>query len=152
MAKPLVEEFLQPGSTPRGMNSVIGHIYHKENIQAVAASLAASPLWIAKFDGEIVDAFIQMTAVVGAGESCTFQILKNGVSIFTGGTAKTVDATNGTAKAQINLMDIIPKANRFFVKGDLFTVTRVYTAGGTPTPFAHNEVSVEFSIGERSVA
>jgi hypothetical protein len=144
MSKPKTEDMIQPGNSPKALAALCGHLYHHEHSQATAANGTADLIWHATFDGEIVDCFIQLSAVVGAGESMTYAILKNGSTILTSG-PKSVDSTNGTAKAQLDVMAMIAQADRSFVKGDVLAVTRAYTAGGTPTPMARNTVVLELS-------
>ena len=147
MSKPTNEDFIQPGATPYTINRIVGQIYRCKSEQATAATLAATLLWVATFDGRIGDAFVQLSAAVAAGESMTFDLLRNGASIMTGGTPLTVNSTNGTAKAQIDLLTLIDPIKVSFVKGDVFTVSRVYAAGGGPTPMAHNSFVMEPSLG-----
>lgn len=132
--------------TPQVANKIIGHINKRASEQATAANLAASTLWIADFDGEIVDAHVQNSVVVGAGESMTFDILKNGVSVLSG--IHTLAAAT-PAKTQTSILSLV--TTKGFVKGDVFTTTRAYTAGGTPTPLAHNSIAVEFAPGRAQV-
>lgn len=143
MSTPTKEDWLQPGATPLGMSRIQGQVNAKEHSQATAANGTADLLWHATFDGNITDALVQLSAVVGAGESMTYNLLLNGASILMGGTAITVNATNGLAKAQIDLFGSIDPTKKSFVKGDVLAVTRAYTAGGTPTPLARNTVRLE---------
>jgi hypothetical protein len=144
MSKPNTHDY--PANAPQSIYRLIAQANRHENAQATAASLAASFLWVATFDGQMGDAFIQLSAVVASGESMTYAILKNGTTIMVGGTALTVDSTNGTAKAQIPLLSSLTETGRSFVVGDVFTVTRVYTAGGGATPMAYNVVVIEPSL------
>ncbi len=126
---------------------LVGWMNAKQNQQVVAASLAASPIWHATFDGVIGDLFILLDAVAGAGESMTVNVLKNGVSILSG--AKTLDSTSANAAAaadRVSLLSLLTAAGKSFVTGDVFTVTRVYTAGGTPTPMTNTTVVLEPTV------
>lgn len=143
MSVPSYTDLIQPGATQQSLNRLIGQMLKREHFQLVAATLATGDIWVADFDGQLADAYVQMTAVTGAGESMTYDILKNGASIMLGGTPVTVNSTNGLAKAKIDLWTAIDPAKRGFVKGDFLVVARVYTAGGTPTPIARQTVYLE---------
>ncbi len=137
-------EFGNQPLTPPQVSEYLGEINKREHMQAVAATAAGDYLGIATFDGNIVDAFIQCSVVVGAGESMTVDILKNGVSVLTG----VVTVPAGTpAKSQIDIFKNINRALVAFVKGDVFTTSRVYTPGGTPTPMARTHVELHLSPG-----
>jgi hypothetical protein len=135
-----------------GIHRVIGQTHAATSAQAAAASASASLLWVATFMGQLGDLFIQLSAAVASGESMTYALLKNGSSVMVGGTPLTVNSTNGAAKAQIKMLDNITEAGKSFVPGDVYAITRVYTAGGGPTPMAHNSVVLEPSLGSSYIA
>jgi len=131
---------------PPGIKTIgklIGHLRSRENIQAVAATLAdtaaAAVVWIATFDGEIGDIVIATKTVPAAGESMVFDVKKNGTSILT--LAKTLDSTAGTPKTQ-SISSLLDLSKVSFSKGDVFTVNRTYVAGGGPA-MTYNQVTIE---------
>lgn len=139
----LKTEDLQTPFTEITYAKVIGNINKKSHSQLVAADATADFIWVADFDGKIGDAYVQLTAATAAGESCTYDLVKNGTTIMTG----VVSIAAGTAaKTQKDMYASIDPALNFFVKGDVIAVTRDYTAGGGPTPMARNTVYIEPTV------
>lgn len=138
--------------TPEIANRIIGHIAKQTSQQQVAATLAASLLWIADFDGEIGDLYVQLSSATAAGETLTVDVLKNGVSVLTGGPALIAAATPAKTQVAIFNTPFLPFAStsKGFARGDVFTVSRVYTPGGTPT-LAATSVVLEPSRGRIAV-
>jgi len=129
-----------PPMGDKQINKLIAQINRKEHIQDTAADLAAAHLWTAEWDGEIGDIIVSVGAACAAGESMTFDIFKNGVSILSA--VITIDST--TAKYVNGYSKLSTKT---FVAGDVFTCTRDYTAGGGPTPTLDSMVAIEPTIG-----
>lgn len=120
---------------------LVQKLHAQKNYQGAAANLAGSAIWQADHDGQIGDAEVLLGTASAAGESMTVDILKNGTSIMTGGTPVTIAASS--AKGSYDLWSAIDPAKRGYVVGDLFTCSRVYTAGGTPTPMKDTTVIIE---------
>ena len=124
-------------ATPKMLKSLFAGIYDAKNLQAVAATLVAQYLYTAESSGRVDEVLIKMQAVPAAGESMTVDVLKNGVSILNA----VVTCSTGTAGTPANLYQgSVNNDLAGFVAGDIFTTTRTYTAGGTPTPMSNVEV------------
>ena len=128
----------------KALNKLIGRIEAKEAHQTTATD-ATLHIWMADFDGQLADAYTQMgTLPAGAGESQSVDLHKNGVSILS---APVIFDGTYTAGKVYDLLQYIAKANRSFVKGDVFTMVIDYTAGGGPTPGTDTKVVIEPSAG-----
>lgn len=127
------------------IRKIVGHLNKIQHEQAVAADATASvfvgggPL---KQSGVIEDIYFISSIVAGAGESMTIDVLRNGVSILTGVYTFNATAPNAPDK-QVSFKSLLTPAGRALNVGDVITVTRDYTVGGTPTPMAHNAVVLE---------
>ena len=86
--------------------------------------------------GAVQDVVVYLSAAMASGESMTVDVLQNGTSIVGG--AKTINTASGT---EIHLPIA---AGAMLSKGDKLTVSRVYTAGGTPAAPV-NSVVVEWA-------
>ena len=124
-----------PAQTPETIKSIFGVMNEKSHAQAVAADLVGAHAFTAEFDGEIDEIVALAGAACAAGESCTIDVLKNGSTVLTSTAAFT--ATSGKV---VRLA--LDKDKKSFKAGDVFTVTRDYTAGGTPTPLANTTVII----------
>lgn len=140
MSKPKFDE-LATSLMDMAAAKQIGKQEQLKHFQAAAADATEDPLGQVGFDGCIGDAYVLVGTACGAGESMTVDLLKNGVSVLTA--VLTIDATTDTLN-QIPLP--IDPALASFLAGDVFTTTRDYTAGGTPTPMANTTVVVEPSL------
>ena len=113
--------------------------------QAVAASLAtagADRMTPCPQDLTIKDIYVISNLVCAAGESMTYNVLVNGVSILSG--VFTLDSTKA-AKTQHSLKSLIT-GSLVLSAGDKVAVTRVYTAGGGPTPMGSNALYIEIEL------
>jgi hypothetical protein len=121
----------------KAAEDAIAKICEAWNDQSPMATLAATILHrgIADHAGNIKSAFVLISAPMGAGESCVFDITKNGVSLGT----LTIDTE--TADLQHELTALRGMA---IAKGDIIRVVRTYVAGGAPTAPA-NTVHVEWA-------
>lgn len=128
------EMLRSPQFTPEAIKSVVGVANSKLHFQAVGATLATQHLFTAEFDGELDELIATASASAAAGESMTIDVLKNGATVLT---ATTAFAASGGSKVVKLLLDPDKKS---FVTGDVFTTSRVYTAGGGPTPVANTTV------------
>lgn len=134
---------LHPPMNGASIRKLIGLLNRFEHEQTAAASAAGTVIPgtnPVKQDHIIQDLFFIATGAAAAGESMTIDVLRNGVSILTG--VFTYDSTK-TAKKQLSLMNLLTAAGKKIAAGDVLTATRVYTAGGGPTPIANNAVVVE---------
>lgn len=134
-------------NTPLGEKAyrkLIGKIEQESSSQVIAADSADDVLWHATFDGQVGDLFATIKALPAVNESMSFDVKKNGTSILT---APYVATSVNTTTKTIDLYASIDPAKRSFVVGDVFTVTRDYTAGGGPTPIANNTVYIEPTVG-----
>lgn len=104
--------------------------------QLVAAT--ANESWFAKQAGTLKSVDFIADEVAGAGESMVVDILVNGASVLTG--VYTYDSGSSPNTWYPASLD---GAKLAVVKGDLISVSRVYTAGGSATPVAENEVVIE---------
>jgi hypothetical protein len=132
----ITQDHLDTPHTDRTGPQLAGRINTIRHLQAVAASLSAQYLWTAEFDGGLTDAAVTNAAAFAAGESMTFDILKNGVSVLTA--VATLSSTTGK-----HVRASLDPDKTGFAKGDVFTCTRVYTAGGGPTPATNTTVILE---------
>lgn len=130
--------------TPRTNNKLLGHINRMSSSQIVAASLAADVMGQAADDHFIGDLFLVSGAIAASGESMTVDVLKNGVSILSG--VYTIDASTPVG-AQVSLLSLIDADKRTLAPSDILTCTRVYTAGGGPTPMLNTGVFLEPAKG-----
>lgn len=128
------EDLVQPHFTPKGKASLLAMISQELHFQATAATLAAAHFFVAEFDGKLDELLAKAGATAAAGESMTIDVLKNGSTVLLNTTA--FAASGGNKVVSLNLDP--DKAS--FVKGDVFTVTRTYVAGGGPTPIANTTV------------
>lgn len=142
MSKLTVPNTMAP-FTEKGQFRIIGHIEQAKNYQGAAVDLAASFLWMATFDGQIGDLFLELGTPPAAGEDMTVDVLKNGVSIL----SSTRDIISTDVKGRIDLFAKIDTTKYAFVEGDVFSVTRDYTAGGGPAPMKDTLVVLEPSLG-----
>lgn len=138
MSTPNFDDFLSPMGEKQAAK-LIGQISAQSHLQATAADLVGAYLWTATFPGVLNDFYVTASAACASGESCTFDLLKNGVSVLSA--VGTLDSTS--TNNQVNLFSKITAAGRAFTTGDVFTVTRDYTAGGGPTPLANTVVTIE---------
>lgn len=139
MSKPSFDLINVP-FTDQNVAKFFGQMHKQSSVQATAADLSASHLWIADFDGVVGDLYAQLTAAIASGESMSYDVLKNGSSILS---APLVVSGVTAAKTLVDLYPSIDPTKYGFVKGDKFTVTRDYTAGGGATPMADNVVTME---------
>lgn len=139
------QEDLNTPFTEKTSRKLVGHLNKKEAHQVTAVD-ATLHLWMADFDGQIGDAFVQAgTICAGAGESMSFDLQKNGVSILSAPIV--LETATHLAAVLYEILSLIATANRSFVKGDVFTTVLDYTAGGGPTPGLNHKMVVEFSTG-----
>lgn len=121
------------------ISKLIGFFLRGQSEQATAASLSAAPvvgLTPATQNGKITSLYLVSSDNAASGESMVIDVLKNGVSILTA--TYTFDSTK-SRDAQIELPLAAASAN--LVIGDRLTVTRTYTAGGSPTMTATSVVA-----------
>jgi len=130
------EDVVNVVQTPQTIQSRLAISLREKHTQAVAANLAAAFIWTAEFDGIMDEVVAQTHGAPAAGESMTFDVLKNGVSILK--SVITLDSTDTT----LNDFGKIDPDKATFKAGDIFTVTRVYTAGGGPTPMTDTVVII----------
>lgn len=128
------EDLVHPQLTPKATASMLGVAAQVTHFQATAADLAANYFFTAEFAGKIDELVVTSSAVCAAGESMTIDVLKNGATILTATTAYVAAATDKVIKL------LLDPNKASFVAGDVFTVTRDYTAGGGPTPLANTTV------------
>ena len=136
---------------PKSASTIAGRIEKVSSLQAVAATLAASVIWVADFKGKISDANFVSAVTPFTGESMVLSVLKNGVTMMSANV--TVDSTIA-AKKKWDVWANIDKAKNFFNEGDIITFTRTYTAGGGPLMTATNlvlEMVSEDLIAARAV-
>lgn len=107
-----------------------------EFVQETAASQTAILIGTADMAG-IIQVEAQVGAIPGAGESMTFDVLKNGVSILT--SALVADATTVLVARQVLYGE---EGGATVVKGDEISVALTYVAG-TPTPIVNSAVRVK---------
>ena len=139
-----VQDF--PGFSEPSIRKLIGKIEQQTSTQAAAATLAATPLFVAGFDGAVGDLSIITQNLMASGESIVVDVLKNGVTALSG--ALTVNAALGAAQGKVlPIFQLLTDAGKSFVKGDVYTVARTYVAGGGPAGGA-NQVVLEASIGQ----
>jgi len=119
---------------------LIGQMHAAKSEQLVAADLTALMAGgVAKHAGKINSLFLVSSVACGSGESMDIDVLKNGVSILTA--PYTIDDTTPVGE-QIEL----PLVEHTEVAiGDILTVSRDYTAGGTPTPMTATLVQCEWA-------
>jgi len=117
-----------------------GGISSGAHAQITAASETDGVL-IAPADGEITYAAAFANVAAAAGESMTFDVQVEGVTVLTG--VITVDDAATTAVVAGTLI-----ADPSFSAGDRITVDRVYVAGGGPTPMTNTLVSVGLRFEE----
>jgi hypothetical protein len=122
----------------KAIDRVIGRINGGSTLQQTAASATGSLLYHADFAGYIGDLYAIVSVKPAAGESMQFDLLKNGVSVL--GTAIIVNSSNWILDQIYFYSNIVTFS---FKVGDLFTVTRTYTAGGSPTPLGANSLFME---------
>jgi len=122
---------------PKAAAVCVGRIEKVVSLQAVAATLAASVIWVADFKGKISDAQFVSAVTPAAGESMVLSVLKNGVTMMSANV--TVDNTVA-AKKKWDIWANLDKAKNFFNEGDIITFTRTYVPGGTPAMTATNLV------------
>lgn len=134
--------------TGLNIERLMGVILRMQHPQAAAASASASLLGVVTQSGELRSLTVLSAAIAASGESMTIDVLKNGVSIMLGGTPFTINATTvpaGDVRKQKELKALVDPAKLSFLAGDILTVTRVYTAGGGPTPMTATVVIAEIS-------
>ena len=107
---------------------LVGKLERKTSLQLTAAS-ATIYVWTATFNGVIADLGLSLSAVPATGESIVVDVLKNGASVLTG--TYTVNPTTGASKF-VDLFLVLDPTKTGFAPGDVYTVSRVYTAGSTP--------------------
>ena len=128
--------------TSKTISKLIGFFLRGQSEQAVAASLSAAAVagvTPATQSGKITSLYLVAATAAAAGESMVFDVLKNGVSILTG-----TYTFNNTKSADVQIELPLAPASANLATGDRLTVTRTYTAGGSPTMTA-TSVVVEFS-------
>lgn len=107
-----------------------------EWVQEAAATQAEMLLGTVDMAG-VIQVEAQVGAVPGAGESMTFDVLKNGVSILA--SALVADATTVTAARQVLYGD---EGGATVEKGDEISIATTYVAG-TPTPIVNSALRVK---------
>lgn len=134
------EQLITPALSPEAIKSLFGLANQHLSKQGAAANLT-DVIFVAEFDGEIDEIIATCGTLSAAGESMTVDVQKNGVSILTSTTAFTAAGASGK---------VVPIAldpdKKSFVKGDVFSVVRAYTAGGGPTPMKDTLVIVRPTI------
>lgn len=140
---------LQPPWGPDQVKDVIGMLNKGKSLQTTAADLAAQPMIMAEFAGNIRDAYIVINEVFGTGEDLVIDIQKLPAG---GGAAATVlTATynllpTDLPNTKISLRSLLDPTKLSFLPGETFVCVRTgYTAGGGPTAPA-NLVVIELSI------
>lgn len=128
------EQIMSPLLTPEAIKSYFGVVNQHISKQGAAASLT-DVLFVAEHDGELDELIATCGTLSAAGESMTVDIQKNGSTVLTATTAFTAAGASG--KVVLLLLD---KDKKSFVKGDVFTCIRTYTAGGGPTPMKDTAV------------
>lgn len=116
--------------TEGNFGKFIGRISAIRSLQAVMATLAADPTGLITFDGQIGDVFAVFQNVLASGESVSVDVLKNGVTVLTAPVV--INAALMGGKKYVPLFKFVDKAKLALREGDLITITRTYTAGGTP--------------------
>lgn len=115
----------------KSLDKIAGYLLRGKSEQATAASLAADPMRhmvVATQNTTIQDLYLVSSAAAASGESMVFDVLVNGASILT--STYTYNSASAAA-TQIKLP--VNTAKRQINTGDRVTVTRTYTAGGTPS-------------------
>src|SRR5574343_1575122 len=98
-----------PPTTENQADKQIGMALQQVSLVAAAAS-ATAPLWVADYDGELIDAFVAIGTLPAAGESMVFDIQKNGASILTA----TLTINNATTAKVNDLYSLIDATKRGF--------------------------------------
>jgi hypothetical protein len=107
-----------------------------EWVQEAAATQATMLLGTADMAG-VIQVEAQVGAIPGAGESMTFDVLKNGTTILA--SALVADATTVTAARQTLYGD---EGGATVEKGDEISIATTYVAG-TPTPIINSALRVK---------
>lgn len=133
------------------IRKLLGQLFRASSEQKTAASLATSLMagGIARHKGTIQDIWLVSGAACASGESMTFDILKNGTSILSG--VYTLDSTKPN-KEPISLLSLLDPTKADITWGDKLEVTRVYTAGGGPTPLINTRLDVEWAPNQDSLS
>jgi len=128
--------------TEKTLPKVIGHIENSKSQQLTAATSTGDFIWQATFDGVLGDAEVSFYGTPASGESMVYDIQKNGTTVL----SSTLTISSTTSGKTQSFKSVFAPGSIHFVKGDVFTINRTYTAGGTPTPVAHNVVTLYPSI------
>ncbi len=124
------------GVTIEKVMGIMQRCVHEQAIAADDVARAMPGASPANHSGKVRSIFIVLAVLPASGETMSYDVLVNGVSILSAPfvasdtTAKYVELTVPAA-AQIN-------------EGDLVTVTRDYTAGGGPA-MTYNTIGIEWS-------
>ena len=129
---------------PRALVKLQGLGQSFDHGQATAASLAGASLGTVKKPGMITEFAVSIKTVPAAGESMVYTLLVNGTTVATfTANANTVQANKEWPAGVSSFSGV-----RDVKVGDVLTVTRVYTAGGAPSPIGFNNVHVEIGDGD----
>lgn len=134
-------------------NSIlIGRLGRAHAAQAVAAAttLAAGTAYpngaVADHSGRIISCFITNAVAPGGTELMTFDIMKNGVSIFsTAGGTPTLSAVAVSPTGIFDVTSLIPAAvlAAGINVGDVITMFRAYVAGAGPL-MTYTDISLDW--------
>jgi len=143
--KPVTPDSLQAIPTGSNAQHIARRFARLKSVVVTAADATAQLFDILEAKGEIV----QVRAVIhgampASGESMTFDVLKNGVSVLS--SVITHNSSVSTLdKAIVGTLD----ATKVRVEaGDKITWTRDYTAGGGPTPMTDTVLYVEIEYDD----
>lgn len=114
--------------TSESARQIFGLLHQIKHQQLTAASASAQLMGIATHAGKVNNLFYVIQEEFASGESMTLDVLRNGTSILQGGAVTLDDTTDVGARVGLPLLDGMAD----IAIGDFITVTRVYTAGGTP--------------------
>jgi len=118
--------------------TLLGRVLMNITDQQVTAATANSVGFIATEDGQIETIYAAALTGAGAGESMSIDVKIGGTTCLV--TPITVNQASGTS---VVAAAVDPLASAFS-KGDLVTVERTYTAGGTPAPMTDTAVTIGF--------
>lgn len=122
-----------------------GHIKQIKHSQQAAANLATAFVGQVEFDGLVADAYLLVQNTPGVGETMTVDVLRNGSSVMLSGTPYTISVTATDTTMQVPLLGLLDPALLGDATGDVYTVTRAYTAGGAAAPIGATTLVIERS-------